>query len=155
MRLSGFTDYSLRVLIYLAATPGRQVTIREIAGSFGISAHHLTKVVWFLGQRGWLSTVRGRGGGIALGRPAAEIGVGAVVRATEAQTRPGDCIGQQPDACRIARVCALRGVLHDALEAFYAALDRSTLADLVRNAPALADVLFVRPPPAALQAGCT
>lgn len=146
MKLTGFTDYSLRVLIYLAADPSRRATIAEIAASFGISEHHLNKVVHFLGKQGWLANVRGRGGGLALALPPERIVVGEVVRATEGGAQPAECFGDSPDDCSIARVCRLRGALREAVDAFNAVLDRYTLADLVGNRKSLVAVLhFVRP----------
>lgn len=133
MRLTRFTDYSLRVLMYVAAQPGRPVTIAEIAAAFAISESHLTKVVNHLGKRGWLTTLRGRGGGVTLGRPAADINLGAVVRAGEAKGALVECFRSRGNRCVITPVCALRGVLAQALDAFYAALDGTTLSDLTRN----------------------
>ncbi|MDI1260692.1 Rrf2 family transcriptional regulator [Aquabacterium sp.] len=145
MKLTAFTDYSLRVLMYLAAQPGRRATIAEIAASFGVSEHHLTKVVHFLGKKGWLATVRGKGGGLGLAQTPDAIRVGEVVRQTEGAAMPAECFGVEGGHCCIARICRLRGVLGEAVEAFHAVLDRYTLADLTRNGPALAQVLF---PPA-------
>ena len=142
MKLTSFTDYSLRVLIYLAAQPGRRATIAEIATAFGVSEHHLTKVVHFLGQNGWLATVRGKGGGLALAMAPELIGVGSVVRHTEGLDVVAECFAEHGGACTIAPVCRLRGVLREALNAFYAVLDGYTLADLVRNRQALSKVLF-------------
>lgn len=141
MKLTSFTDYSLRVLIFVAARPEARATIGEIAGSFGISEHHLTKVVHFLGKAGFLTNVRGRGGGLTLARPARDINVGAVVRETEGAAVPAECFA--PDnQCTIARVCRLRGVLNEAVDAFYEVLDRYTLEDLVHNRKPLSRVLF-------------
>ena len=143
MKLTAFTDYSLRVLIYLAAQPARRATIAEIATAFDVSEHHLTKVVHFLGKAGWLANVRGKGGGLALGELPESIGVGAVVRQTEGQAVVAECFGEDGGNCCIAPVCHLRGVLGEAVNAFYAVLDRYTLADLVRNRQQLAPILFV------------
>jgi Rrf2 family nitric oxide-sensitive transcriptional repressor len=143
MRLTGFTDYSLRVLIYLAAEPGRRATIAQIAESFGVKENHLTKVVHFLGKIGVLANVRGKGGGLELALPADRIVVGRVVRETEGADVVAECFGDDADHCSIARVCRLRGVLAEALAAFYGVLDRYTLADLVRNRETLAKVLFI------------
>ena len=145
MKLTSFTDYSLRVLIYLAAEPGRRVTIAEIAAAFGVSEHHLTKVVHFLGKQGWLANVRGKGGGLGLAVAPQVIVIGEVVRATEGEAVPAECFGDTPDSCSIARICRLRGVLREAVEAFHAVLDGYTLADLVHNRSSLAKVLFIRP----------
>ena len=141
MHLTAFTDYSLRVLIYLAADPDRRATIAEIATAFDIKANHLTKVVHFLGQQGWVTTVRGKGGGLQLGQPAEGIVVGAVVRQTEGADRPAECFDRDHDRCRITRACRLKGVLHEAVTAFHAVLDRYTLADLVHNRRALLPLL--------------
>ncbi|QPF74009.1 Rrf2 family transcriptional regulator [Roseateles sp. DAIF2] len=142
MKLTSFTDYSLRVLIYLAARPGSRATIGEIAAAFEISEHHLTKVVHFLGKSGWLSNVRGKGGGMELALEPEQIGVGAVVRETEGEARPAECFGEEGGQCAITPACQLRGVLAEAVAAFYAVLDRYTLADLVRNRQAVAKLLF-------------
>jgi Rrf2 family transcriptional regulator, nitric oxide-sensitive transcriptional repressor len=140
MRLTTFTDYGLRVLIYLAAERRRRATIGEIAASFDISQSHLTKVVHLLGRKGWLATVRGKGGGIELGMTPGDIVVGQVVRAMEGELQAAECFGT--GECSIARVCRLRGVLAEAADAFHAVLDRCTLADLVADDAALATVMF-------------
>ena len=145
VRLTSFTDYSLRVLIYLAAEPARRATIAEVAAAFDVSESHLIKVVHFLGKRGWLANVRGRGGGISLGLAPDRIGVGEVVRATEGAALPAECFGPSPSSCAIVSVCRLQGVLKEAVESFYRSLDRYTLADLVKNSAALARALFIAP----------
>jgi Rrf2 family nitric oxide-sensitive transcriptional repressor len=149
MRLTSFTDYSLRVLMYLAADPDRRATIAEIARAYAISQHHLVKVVHSLGRAGVLANVRGRGGGIELARPPEAINVGAVVRATEGPAMPAECFAPESNACRIARACRLQAALRDAAEAFLAVLDGYTLADLTRNRAALARVLHIAPAAAA------
>lgn len=149
MHLTAFTDYSLRVLIYLAARPAQRVTVAEIALAYGIKQNHLTKVVHFLSRQGWLATTRGKGGGLQLAGAAADIGVGVVVRAAEGADRPAECFDAETNTCPIARVCKLRRVLRQATLAFHAALDEHTLADLVQQPQALAGVLFARPAPAA------
>lgn len=143
MKLTSFTDYSLRVLIYLAAVPDRRATIAEIARAFDISESHLMKVVHFLGQQGWLANVRGKGGGMGLGMSSAEIVIGKVVRATEGSAMPAECFGLEPDRCAIAGACRLRAALREAVEAFYGVLDGYTLADLVRNRATLAKMLRI------------
>lgn len=145
MKLTAFTDYSLRVLMYLAADPDQRATVAAIAGAFGVSENHLVKVVHFLGKHGWITTVRGKGGGISLARPAAEIRVGRVVRDTEGSALPAECFGPGGGQCAISSCCKLQDVLGDAVKAFYAVLDRHTLADITRNRLALAKVLLIRP----------
>jgi Rrf2 family transcriptional regulator, nitric oxide-sensitive transcriptional repressor len=142
MKLTAFTDYSLRVLIYLAAQPGQRATIAQIATAFDVSEHHLVKVVHFLGKQGWLRNVRGKGGGLELGEQPGDIVVGRVVRATEGSAQVAECFGETGGDCQIAPDCRLRGVLAEAVTAFHAVLDGYTLADLVRNRQALARVLF-------------
>jgi len=149
MRLNTFTDYALRVLIVVAVRREQRSTIADIAATFTISEHHLTKVVHFLGRKGFLRNVRGRGGGLELARPAEEINVGAVVRATEGAALPAECFDADTDRCAITRVCRLRHVLRDAVEAFYGVLDAYTLADLVRNRATLARVLVIEMRPRA------
>lgn len=143
MRLSNFTDYSLRVLMYLAADPDRRATIAEIAAAYDISEHHLVKVVHFLGRSGWLLNLRGRGGGIELALPPQAINLGEVVRAAEGDPMPAECFDRARNECRITRACRLRGVLAEAVEAFHAALDRYTVADLVPNRMALVRLLGI------------
>jgi len=145
MRLTSFTDYSLRVLIFLAVDPGRRATIGEIARAFDISENHLMKVVHLLGKAGLLANVRGKGGGLALAKAPDAIKVGKVVRITEGPAVPAECFDRERNACVITPICKLRGVLGEAVKAFYAVLDQYTLEDLVRNRHALSKVLFVEP----------
>lgn len=136
MRLTYLTDYSLRVLMYVSAVPQRLVTIQEIAQGYGISENHLMKVVHGLAQHGFIETVRGRGGGIRLARPASDITVGAVVRAVEDDFALVECF-RTDNTCRITPVCRLRGALQDALSAYFEVLDNRTLAELVAKPKAL------------------
>lgn len=126
MKLSLFTDYAMRVLLYLGARPGRLCSIAEIAAAYGISRHHLMKVVNGLARRGHVETVRGRAGGVRLGRPPAEINVGTIVRQTEEGSALVDC-----GECVIAPACGLTGALGEAMAAFFAVLDRYSLADVM------------------------
>jgi Rrf2 family transcriptional regulator, nitric oxide-sensitive transcriptional repressor len=143
MKLTTFTDYSLRVLIYLGTQPGRLATIAEIAQAFEVSENHMTKVVHFLGKQGWLANQRGKGGGLSLALPLARIPLGEVVRQTEGQAVPAECFEEDGGHCCIAPACRLKGVLAEAFEAFYAVLDRYTLEDLVRNRARLVQLLPV------------
>ncbi len=143
MRLTRFTDYSLRVLIYLACEPGRRTTIAEIAQAFEVSENHLTKVVHFLAQQGWVATVRGKGGGLALGCDAKALVVGEVVRRAEGGATPAECFDDDARHCTIARVCRLHGALREATAAFDAVLDGYTLADLVQQRATISRLLFI------------
>ena len=118
MHLTHWTDYSLRVLMYCAVHAGRQqpVTITEIAEAHGISRSHLTKIVVALSAQGWLETTRGRGGGLRLLRPAAEVRLGDVVRQTETDLNLLECFDPERNTCRIDGHCRLKGVLHSALD---------------------------------------
>ncbi len=126
MRLTRYTDYAMRVLLYLGARPEQLCSIAEIATAYAISQNHLMKVVNDLSRTGYVASVRGRSGGIRLGAPAGEINVGKVVRHTEDDFRLADC-----PSCIIAPVCGLQGALNEALEAFLGVLDRYSLADLL------------------------
>jgi len=130
MRLTNFSDYALRVLMYAAAQPDRLITIEETAERYGISRAHLMKVVNLLTRAGYLAAVRGRSGGLRLGRPAETIVLGEVVRATEPDFQLVECFAAD-GRCLITPSCRLRSVLGEALAAFVATLDAYTLADLV------------------------
>lgn len=130
MRLTLWTDYALRTLIYVGANAGRLSKIGEIAESFDISNAHLMKIVNKLAQQGYLQSVRGKGGGIRLGRAAERIGVGAVVRDTEEELAVMGCLSGA-GFCRIEGCCVLRGALRKATLAFLRSLDDYTLADLL------------------------
>jgi Rrf2 family nitric oxide-sensitive transcriptional repressor len=147
VKLTTFTDYSLRVLIYLVAAPERRATIAEICAAYDVKANHLTKVVHHLGRRGWIATTRGKGGGLRLAQPAREIRVGAVVRDCEGRAKPAECFGTEESHCVIVRCCGLKGALEQAVEAFYMVLDRYTLADIASNGHELFAILHFRPPP--------
>jgi len=125
MRLTRYTDYAMRVLLYLAARPDRLCSISEIAGAYGISQNHLMKVVSDLVGAGYLDSVRGRSGGVRLARPPSEINIGAVVRHTEDGFDLVDC-----GSCVIAPACGLTGALAQALSAFMKVLDGYTLENL-------------------------
>jgi Rrf2 family transcriptional regulator, nitric oxide-sensitive transcriptional repressor len=150
MKLTSFTDYSLRVLIYLAAQPERRATIGEIARAFSISESHLTKVVHFLGRHGWLANVRGKGGGLGLARAPADVVIGRVVRETEGVDLPAECFDVEHNQCVISRACRLRGALREAVQAFYGVLDEYTLQDLVHNRAALTKIFVTQEAPARL-----
>lgn len=133
MRLTVYTDYSLRMLIYLAVRDDGLATIADVAGAYRISKTHLNKVAHQLGRAGYVATVRGKGGGLRLARPARDIGLGAVVRHVEPDMALVPCFDPVGASCPIIPACGLRGALHEAREAFLAVLDRYTLEDLVRR----------------------
>ncbi len=128
MRLTRHTDFAMRVLFHLGVNADRSVPISEIARTYRISHNHLVKVVHELVKDGFLVSTRGRSGGIALARPAAEIALGDVIRRTERDFSLVDCVG-----CAIAPVCALPRPLREATRAFFDVLDRYTLADILAN----------------------
>jgi Rrf2 family nitric oxide-sensitive transcriptional repressor len=140
MRLTTFTDYSLRTLIYVAGAPSGRCTIAEVARAFDIAETHIVKVAHRLGKLGVLSNSRGRGGGLSLARSPAAIKVGQVARATEGADVLAECF--KPDGqCPIDGRCRLERAFGEAAQAFYDALDRYTLADLVSNRRELVRVL--------------
>lgn len=143
MRITAFTDYSLRVLMYAGANDSSIVTIDQIAASYGISRHHLMKVVSRLGQLGYLSTARGRGGGLTLALPPEQINLGRLVRQTEDDLALVECFEGRDGCCAIAPACVLRSVLGQALDAFLAVLDGYTLADLLAPRRKLATLLGI------------
>lgn len=141
MQLTLYTDYSLRVLLYLALRPGERSTISEISYSYRISRNHLVKVVHQLGIHGYVDSSRGRSGGLTLARAPDQIRIGDVVRQTEPNFKLVECFDMQTNTCPIAPVCALKGALAEAQRQFMAVLDRYTLADVVGNAAELKTLL--------------
>jgi Rrf2 family nitric oxide-sensitive transcriptional repressor len=136
MRLTAYTDFSLRVLMYLALHPDRRPTIAEIAERYGISKAHLMKVVYQLGLTGYVETTRGKGGGLRLARRLEDVTVGEIVRLTEPDMALVACF-EAGDACVIAPACRLKGKLGEARAAFLKVLDDCTLAEVMGNRPAL------------------
>lgn len=132
MQLSVYTDYALRLMMRLALSPDRLVTIQEVADDYGISRNHLMKIAVDLGRHGYVESVRGRAG-MRLAMPPRQINLGEVVRKTEENLRIVECFDQRRDTCVISGVCGLRGVLAEATDAFLAVLDRHTLRDLMRE----------------------
>ncbi len=130
MRLTNFSDYSLRLLMYAAAREDRLITIEEASEVYGISRAHLMKIANTLTRAGYLKAVRGRSGGLMLAKPPHKIGLGDVIRATEPDFTLVECFAPGSE-CIITRCCRLRGILHEGLGAFNAVLDKYTLADLM------------------------
>ncbi|MEW5792548.1 MAG: RrF2 family transcriptional regulator [Pseudomonadota bacterium] len=146
MQLTRYTDYALRVLIYLGLQKDRPVTIQEIATSYGISKNHLMKVVHNLAKAGFILTSPGKGGGLRLGRAPALIRVGDVVRHTESDLSIVECLGSGKGDCPLNPACRLKGVLAEARDAFLCVLDRYTLEDLLGNGGRLAPLLGIHQP---------
>ncbi|WP_339804865.1 Rrf2 family transcriptional regulator [uncultured Marinobacter sp.] len=133
MHVTRYTDYSLRVLIYLAVQSDRLATIQEIADSYDISKNHLMKVVHQLNKKGYIETVRGKKGGMRLRMAPSDINVGVLVRETEQDLNIVECFASK-DACRISPVCGLKGMFGEALNAFMKTLDQYTLEDVIPGA---------------------
>jgi Rrf2 family nitric oxide-sensitive transcriptional repressor len=141
MQLSTYSDYSIRVLMQAALRNPVRVTVDEVAGTFGISRHHLVKVVHDLGRSGYLTTHRGVGGGFTLARPPEEICLGDIVRLGEETETVIDCTDGEKGVCRLFPVCRLKGVLDEAAAAFFVVLDSYTLADVVKQPAKMRTVL--------------
>lgn len=136
MRLTDYTDYTLRVLMFCALNPERSITIAELAESHAISKNHLMKIVNDLARQGLLQTTRGRGGGLRLLKAAADINIGDVVRQSETDFRIVECFDISHNACTITAHCQLKHVFKTALQSYLAELDKVTLADVTRPMPA-------------------
>ncbi len=143
MKLTTFSDYTLRVLMFLALNRERLATIPEIAAAYDISENHLMKVVHQLARSGVIESVRGKGGGIRLAREPEAIRLGQVVRVSEGNAPIVECLSDDAGACRIAPACRLSAILVRAFDALFATLDEYTLADLV-HAPRGLKMLLVR-----------
>lgn len=130
MHITRYTDYSLRVLMFVALKGDELSTIREIAESYDISKNHLMKVVQELNSKGYLHAIRGKNGGLRLRGEARDINLGELVRSTEQDLTLVECFGNSSQ-CALTPTCQLKGVLGEALEAFFRVLDSYTLADLV------------------------
>jgi len=131
MRLTLHADYALRVLLYLGTHPDRAISNQEIGKAYGISKHHLVRVVERLNAQGFVKVSPGRFGGASLAADPQDINIGAVVRATETNLAIVECFDMETNTCVIAPVCRLKGVLQSALGGFLSVLDRYTLADLL------------------------
>lgn len=149
MRLTAYSDYSLRLLTYLAVVPGGSATIGQVAERYGISRPHLMKVAHELGKAGYVATLRGRAGGLRLARAPDAIRVGDVVRTTETDFNIVPCF-ESPELCVLTPSCVLQRALAEATQAFLSTLDRYTLADLAAPASALRRDLGLPEPQSAL-----
>lgn len=146
MRLTLYADYSLRVLLYLSTHPHRVVSTAEVSHAYGISKHHLVRVMQGLGRNGFVEVRPGRTGGVVLARPPEEISVGEVVRRMEPDFHVVECFNSQKNSCPIAPACGLTGVLHEAMRAFLSTLDQYTLADIARRGRPDLPLFFLKPP---------
>lgn len=144
MKLSRFSDYALRILMF-GAIKGAEFRVDEVTDAYGISRNHVAKVIQTLAQLGYLQTRRGRGGGIRLARPPAEIRIGQVVRETEDQPVIVECFDAATNTCPINGSCLLKGALAEAMRAFYASLDRHNLQALVSAQPERMAAILLRP----------
>ncbi|MGE7981984.1 RrF2 family transcriptional regulator [Solibacillus sp. NPDC093137] len=144
MRLTVYTDYSLRTLMYLGVR-GREnlVTIQEIADAYQISKNHLMKVTHDLGKHGYIETIRGRGGGIRLAVEPEQINIGDVVRKTEDDFHLVECFNPEGNLCKISPECRLKFALQEALKAYLAVLDTYTLADVLVSKDILSELFGI------------
>ncbi|CAM4005834.1 nitric oxide-sensing transcriptional repressor NsrR [Xenorhabdus thuongxuanensis] len=139
MQLTSFTDYGLRALIYMASLPAGQMTsITEVTEVYGVSRNHMVKIINQLSHLGLVNAVRGKNGGISLGKPANEIRIGDVVRSLEPLSLV-DC-----SACQITPACRLKSILNQAVENFLEELDKHTVADMVKDNRPLYQLLLVK-----------
>ena len=139
MRLTTYSDYSLRVLIYLSSEPREKlVNIKDIAEAYDISKNHLMKIIYNLGKMGYIETIRGRNGGIRLAKSPSEINIGEIIRKTEEDFNIVECF-EHGNTCVITPVCSLKHIFNNALEQFLHVLDQYTLDDIVKNNAMLKD----------------
>lgn len=141
MKLTAFTDYSFRVLIYLGLQEDRLVTVHEIAEHYDISKNHLMKIIQLLSKQGIIQTVRGKSGGVRLALSPSEIRVGTVVRQVERDMAVVQCLGPLSEKCSIDGACALKSYFTEATAAFLSVLDRYTLEDVLSNRVSLSRAL--------------
>lgn len=141
MNITTFSDYTLRVLIYLAVHDGCKSTADEIAKAYDISFHHVAKAAQWLVREGYVKSERGRFGGIRLNQHPREINIGHIVKATEAGTILVDCLRETGGACCIRPACGLKGALAQAQIEFYKVLEGYSLADVAQKDMALKALL--------------
>lgn len=155
MRLTVYTDYALRLLMFLAVKRDGLATIAEVAESYGVSKNHMMKVAHQLGLAGYVETVRGRSGGLRLAKPAASINLGDVVRRTEQDMALVPCFEPEAAPCAIRPCCTLRHALAEAASAFMGVLDGYSLSDLVKPRAPLMALLAIEPSDGRRAAGRT
>ena len=142
MRLTAYTNYALRTLMFCALHPGQLVRIEDVSNAYGISRAHLLKAARQLGQLGYLENVRGRSGGVRLGRAPEDIVIGEVVRHTEGDLELVECFNPESNTCPLIGICKLSLLFRTGLQAFFAELDKYTLADMIANGSMLIDRLM-------------
>lgn len=133
MQLTIFTDYGLRSLMFLAARPDKVSSVREIAEHYGISRNHLVKVVHRLAQLGYITSSKGKGGGIRLACDASKLKLGELVRKLEPNMQIVECFDRETNTCKVVSACRLKHFLHDANQAFLDVLNQHSLADTVKD----------------------
>ena len=141
MKLTKFSDYSLRLLIYLGVHPDRLVPVAEVSRAYHVSPHVVVKVVQLLVEQGLVVSVQGRNGGLRLAKPPEEINVGRLIRRTEPGLDLVECFDRARNTCPIEPACGLKGALKRAQRAFFGVLDEHTLADFLPRAPTLIRLL--------------
>lgn len=141
MRLTMFTDYSLRTLMYLSQHQERLCTSREIAESYGISLNHIVKVVHKLSQLGYIQSNKGKGGGIRLAKTPDELNLWELVKALEPDFTVVECFDREHNSCRVVSACGLKSILHEAMQAFAATLARYTVADAIAKPQLFASLM--------------
>lgn len=145
MKLTSYTDYSLRVLMFLAMKNENELSnIDEISKAYNIKKNHLTKIIHELGKLGYVETIRGRNGGVRLKKKPEEINIGEVVRRTEEDFYLLDCFDERTNSCALSPICRFKSVLNEALRAFFEVLDHYTLRDITSNKNQLLFMLGVK-----------
>lgn len=141
MQLTQFSDYAMRAVLYLGCRPEKLVSVDEISRAYGISRHHLVRVVQSLTELGVVTAQRGRGGGMRLAKAPSEINVGWLIRQTEPHFHLVECFDAESNTCPIAPACGLKGALERAQQAFLAVLDEYTLDQFVKRRDSLLPLL--------------
>lgn len=143
MRLTSYSDFSLRVLLYVAVNSEKLVTIKEISEAYEISSNHLMKIIHNLGKMNYIETIRGRNGGIRLSKQPADINIGELIRKTEEDFYLVECF-KEDNNCVITPVCSLKHMLNEALNSFFHVLDKYTLEDILTNKSVLKEYFDTR-----------
>ncbi len=142
MRLTAYTNYALRTLMFCALHSGQLVRMEDVSNAYGISRAHLLKAARQLGQLGYLENIRGRTGGVRLARSPEDIVIGEVVRHTEGDLEIVECFNPETNTCPLIGVCKLSVLFRTGLKAFFAELDKVTLADMIADGPVLIERLM-------------